>query len=504
MFKKSLALLFSLIFVIGLIGAGVSSAEKKFSPPDGLTVVIKAEPTNADPQVPDDGNSRTVVWDNVYEFLTQLDLETSEPKPYLAKDWEQLNPTTWRFHLREGVRFHNGEKFDADAAVFSIERMTDPETKSELLSYVNTIEEAKKVDEDTIEIVTKVRDPILPMRLTWLPMVPPEFTEENPDALTTEMIGTGPYELVNWNRGTEIVFEANEDWWKGDPRWKNVKFIFREEASVRLSVLMAKEAQLVRAVEPALAKQAPKVASSKGTETILALLNPQGGLTQDWRIRKAIALAINPEGLQEIFSGYAHEANAQIFASQSLGFDPGISSLEQDLEEAKRLVKEAGAVGKTIRFSGTSGRWLKIREINSAVTEMIRQTGLKVKSEVLDFKSWLDTLFYSNVEKVPEITLFVHGNELFHPDRSYDSYVHSEGPGSRINSPVMDYLIEKAKSAKKARAEEIYSTISRKLKEEALILGLVREDFVSAMLKNIDYKPRQDGRFLLDEISTSG
>jgi peptide/nickel transport system substrate-binding protein len=164
-------------------------------PSGSIVIVIGSDPSTLDPQFPDDGNARAVN-DNIYEMLVLRDPVTAELGPSLAKSWEQVDETTWRFKLQEGVTFHNGEPFNADAVVYSVERMIDPDFASEIISFVETISGAEAVDENTVDIFTEGPDPILLARLTWLNIVPPVYTEENAANFGNEPVGTGPYKFV--------------------------------------------------------------------------------------------------------------------------------------------------------------------------------------------------------------------------------------------------------------------------------------------------------------------
>src|SRR3989304_3316597 len=98
-----------------------------------ITVVIANDPATLDPQVSEDGNERAVN-DSVYETLLTRD-EDMNIVPNLATEYEQLDATTWQFKLRQGVKFHNGEPFNADAVVFSVKRIIDPDLQSDQASF---------------------------------------------------------------------------------------------------------------------------------------------------------------------------------------------------------------------------------------------------------------------------------------------------------------------------------------------------------------------------------
>ena len=133
--------------------------------------------------------------------------------PALAESWKRLNPTTWQFTLRKGVKFHNGDDFNADCVKFTLDRATNPETKATISSEVSTIAATEIVDPFTVNVVTKAPDFLLPVRLGELfgLMLSPKHTNAmGKEAIATKPNGTGPFKLVAWAKNERLVLEANE------------------------------------------------------------------------------------------------------------------------------------------------------------------------------------------------------------------------------------------------------------------------------------------------------
>src|SRR5262249_48043904 len=136
----------------------------------------------------------------------------------------QSAPTAWRFKLRPNIKFTNGEPFNADAVVFSVKRIVDPKFGSKQISYFATITDARKVDDLTVDVVTQGPDPILPARMYWMKMVPPEAASKPGFAQTP--VGTGPYKLVRWTRGSSIQLTKNDGYWSGAPSIDTINYRF--------------------------------------------------------------------------------------------------------------------------------------------------------------------------------------------------------------------------------------------------------------------------------------
>ena len=164
-----------------------------------LKMVISTEPSTLDAQAVNDRSSR-IFTDNVYEALLFRSADGTI-QPLLATSYENVDDNTWQLKLRDGVTFHDGEAFNADAVVFSIQRIISEDFNTQRTSYTDGITGATKVDDSTVDITTDGLIATLPAQLTQIPMVPPNAA----DKLDTDPIGTGPYKFVRWDAGSDIV-----------------------------------------------------------------------------------------------------------------------------------------------------------------------------------------------------------------------------------------------------------------------------------------------------------
>ena len=182
----------------------------------GIDIALGSEPTSLDPQTVDDGGERAIN-DNIYETLLTRNAD-GELEGGLATELpEQLDETTWQFKLREGVEFHNGEAFNADSVVASVERMAGliADEATDLSGFFASITGAEKVDDLTVNITTDGPDGVLPARMYWMKMIPASAADA--EDLSDAPVGTGPYTFVEFERGDHITLAANADYWDGVP-----------------------------------------------------------------------------------------------------------------------------------------------------------------------------------------------------------------------------------------------------------------------------------------------
>ncbi|MGH8911662.1 MAG: ABC transporter substrate-binding protein, partial [Acidimicrobiia bacterium] len=357
-----------------------------------ITIILAGEPTTLDPQVRDDGNERAVS-DNIYETLMSRTPEGELVPGLAAGEPTQVDETTWQFTLREGVSFHNGEPFNADSVVASVARIIDPDFASEQVSFFSTIASAEKVDDLTVNILTTEPDPILPARMYWMKMVP--ATASSDTAFADNPSGTGPYRFVEWVRGDHVTLEANPDYWGDDVgNVGRVTFRFVAEAGTRLSALLAGDADVITNLQPEDVERAPQSASVTGLEHPMLIINTMEGATSDVRVRQAMNLAVDKEAMaDELFSGNATVDQCQILSPSFFGHNPDLEPYAYDPDQARALIAEAGAEGATVELIGTSGRWLKDREVVEVVGNFLTEVGLVPDVQIFEFDEYLNRLF---------------------------------------------------------------------------------------------------------------
>jgi peptide/nickel transport system substrate-binding protein len=464
-----------------------------------IVIAIGGDPSTLDPQAADDGNERAVN-ENIYETLVARDPKTMELVPNLAESWKELDATTWEFKLRQGIKFHNGELFNANAAAFSINRVIDPNFKSELISYFSTIKEARVVDDNTIHVITTGPDPTVPARLYFLKMVPPVYSADA--NFGTKPVGTGPYKFVEWIRDDHVTLEANLDYW-GATKPSIAKVTIRpiKEEVTRLAALKAGEVDLVRGLIPEYVNEVPKAVSTPGLEFPWLRLNCLVGPLADKRLRQAINYAIDKEALaQSLYSGYAVPADGQLLTPAHFGYNPNVKAYPFDQAKAKALIQEAGYAGAEIEFIGEAGRWLKDKELIEAVAQQLREVGFNVKVNIVEWSQWLDLLF-AGADKAPMIQFSAHGNELLDADRTLSAIFESTGSQTAYKNPEFDALVEAARieTDTTKRADDYHQAVQIAY-DDAVIGFLLNLKDIYGMTNRVEWTPRLDGKMLVVEM----
>jgi peptide/nickel transport system substrate-binding protein len=396
--------------------------------PDAELIVAMPDDTqNMDPRI-GMGSVRSAYIRQVFESLVDVDAQ-GKPVPGLATAWKPVTETTWEFTLRKGVKFHDGEPFNADTLLFNLDRMfrknldkhgiKDVAAGTQFDKTMPYVSRWEKVDDHTVRVHTTEPAPALWDSLGREPLVPKAWTIKNGvDALNEKPIGTGAWKLVEWKRKTHTLLERYDGYWGTPPLVKRLRLQVIPEASARLAALRAGQVSLVDAVPPvdaALLMQDQKLKVVSGPQKLNCRLYLNGrpkdkydsggkdGLFNDTKTRLALAYAVNRDGIiKKIFQGYAL-ANASPVATVSYGYAPQ-EAYPYDPKRARALLAEAGwkdtgkgwerngeALALQLHFAAKHyGQ--AFDETTAAVAEMLKEVGVQVTLKPIDFGSLLQIL----------------------------------------------------------------------------------------------------------------
>jgi peptide/nickel transport system substrate-binding protein len=484
-------LLVSLVLcLVGFTAAPVLAQE--------ITIALGSEPTTLDPQLREDGGERAVN-DNIYETLMARKPDGTLVPGLAASEPKLLDPTTWEVKLRPGIKFHNGEPFNADAVVFSIQRIIDPKFNSEQISFFNTIKGAEKVDEVTVKIFTTGPDPILLSRLYWMKMVPPVHSKDPKFAETP--VGTGPYTFVKWARGQMIILEANPGYWGEKPAIKKVTYRFVSDPGTRLAGLKAGEFDVITNLLPEFTKEVPQAIHIMGLEFPIIILNADSGPTKDVRVRQALNYAVDKKAMADgLFEGFAQIAQGQLLGPSFFGFDKDVKAYPYDPQKAKALLKEAGATGATVELIGTAGRWLKDREMVEAVAAFWDKVGIKTKVRIFEFNEYLNRLFDRKTRA--DAIFVVSSNELMDADKSFSAYYKAGGIGSSNTDKELAALIDAARTETNVgKRTTLYHQAVKRAYDQAYFVWLLHVEDIYGVSKRLAWPGRVDAKILVSEMS---
>lgn len=485
-------------------GASVSGAAAVSAATGSITIALGGEPTTLDPLLKEDGNERWVT-DSIYDTLMGRTPDGKKLYPKLAAASPKLvNATTWRFKLRRGITFQDGEPFNADAVVYSVDRIIDPKYNSEQIEFVDTIKGARKVNDSTVDIITKGPDPILPSRMYWVRIVPPKAAA-SPD-FASHPVGTGPYKFDSWARGDHITLVADPNYWGSPkPTIQTITYKFVPEEGAQLSGLISGQYDLITNLLPDELKSAPKYIASAGNEHPMVVLNARPGsqVTSDVRVRQAMEYAVDKNAIAtKLFAGLATVDYGQTLSPSWFGYNPKLKPYPYDPAKAKQLLKAAGAIGKTVTLEGEAGRWLNDKETIESVAQFWRAVGLKVNVHLDNFNTYLNKLF--DQKHRPDAVYVSTDNPLYDADRTLSAYYESTGSGASNSDLVLKRWIDQARTTtNQPKRLALYNEAVARAYSKAYILWLINEKNLWGLSKRLIWTPRLDG-FMFDNTMRLG
>lgn len=321
-------------------------------PTDTLIYAQGAEPRGLDPALVDDGESAKVM-SNIYEGLLKYNKDSTKVESSLAKSWE-VSPDglTYTFHLQQGVKFHDGTDFDADAVKFNIDRQLPPQVTNDMAyaSFVyGSVKNVEVVDKYTVRINLKAPSTPFLSNLAMImaaPMVSPTALKEHNNNVNQAPVGTGPYKFVRWDKDQDIVLVRNDDYWDQKAIIKNVIFKFIKDNSARVVALNNGEADIIDGIDATVVKQITdagnKIFQAQGMNINYMAYNTSKKPFDDLKLRVAISQAINvPELVKSLYQGYSEPATS-ILPTFMPGYDKSISQVAYDPDAAAKTLKDAG------------------------------------------------------------------------------------------------------------------------------------------------------------------
>jgi peptide/nickel transport system substrate-binding protein len=468
--------------------------------PEGQIVIAQGgDPSTLDPHMHAENFTFAVVH-NVFDHLARRFVKDGKlaHEPGLATSWTSVNPTTWEFQLRRGVKFHNGEDFNAEAVKFSIERVLNPDQKARWRWAFTDIERVEVVDSHTVRIVTKAPFPTLITNLAFcMPIVPPKYVREKGDAhVATNPVGTGPFKFVRWRKDDALVLEANEGYWRGAPKIKTLIFRPIPDESTRVAALSTGEVDVARGVPPSLVKQISdnprtriaKVPSALNIHVILDTLKE--GPLRDRRVRQAINYGVDKDGIiRTILEGNGGAVGGPL-TPVMFGFAPDVKPYPYDPERAKKLLAEAGfAQGISLTLNSPNGRYLKDKEVNEAIAGQLSKIGIRTQVVVHEWGTY--------VSKWPDglVPMYMIGwAGAWDADGIMFPLLRTGQRFSRWSNPEFDAILDKARrTLNEAERVKLYRQATQLAHDEAPWLYLFHGMDIYGVSRSVEeWEPTSD------------
>lgn len=492
--KKLLAVLLALgiLFSAGSAFAAQQGGE--------ITIGMGSDATSLDPRFVTT-TSGMYITSQIFNGLVELNKDL-EYEPVLAEEVETPTDTRYVFHLKEGVKFHDGSELTAEDVKFTYQSMLDPDVgspKSGNYTQIVGAEEFLEGEADEVEgieivdeytVAFELKEPFAPFLVNMnVGIVPKEIAEGNED-FEEDPVGTGPFVFESRETDQETVIKANDDYFEGRPNLDKVTYRVIPENSARLVELEKGEIDVLMSVEKSdrdLIRKNPdlNLASIAGTNYNYVGFNVNNEPVDDKYLRKAIAYALDKDAITNHFNG--SRTFMPLPASSPLGDEiidmADINKYEHDVSKAKEMLQKSDYDGEEVVIK-VSDDWRK--ELAQIMQQMMNSVGINTKVEVYEWGT-----FYEDV-KEGEAQIYLLGwYGIIDPDGYW--FFHSEmtppeGGSNRMfySNEEADELIEEGRATiNEEERKEVYADLFEIITDDAPMIFLFSEMDESAYWDNI-------------------
>ncbi len=487
-----------------------------------LTMAVGAPVTSLDPHYHQLSPNNAVA-DMIFDGLVNRSAR-DQGIPGLATSWRAVDATTWEFKLREGVRFHNGNAFTAEDVAFTLNRVPRvPNSPSSFALYTRPITAVEIVDAHTIRLKTAVPYPLMPTDIANLRIIDKETAEH----ATTEDFnagraaqGTGPWRVVDHRNGERIEFARNEQYWGGAPAFGRVTYRMITNDAARTAALLAGDVDFIDQVPTADLARLRREQRVVLSETIglriifLGLDHSRSGATpfvtdndgrpiepnplKDVRVRRALTLAIDRHAIADRVMEGAATPSGQFLPPGSFGHVPGLEAPRANLEEARRLLAEAGFPnGFRITLHSPNDRYINDARISQAIGQMWTRAGVRTN---VDAQTWATFVGRAARQELSSwlIGWGSSGGEASNPLRNLVATVSREkgwGASNRghYSNPGVDALIDRAMvELDDPRREGLLREATSMAMADVGIIPLHIQTNIWAMRRGLQHEARAD------------
>jgi ABC-type transport system substrate-binding protein len=453
----------------------------------------------------------------LYDQLVRFDANL-QIQPELAKSWEVSDDgLTWTLHLRDGVKFHDGTPFNAQAVKFHIERLLDPDWASPNKSLWDHIVSVEAVGDYTVKLSTA--EPFGPM-LFYLAhgsggIASPAAVEQWGKDFVEHPVGTGPYKLESFTPGVEVVLVRNDDYWGERPPLDRIVVRQAPEAGSRVAMLETGEAQIIAEVPPEdverlKAGSDTDVIEQTGLRTFFIAFNLDRPALQDVKVRQALNYAVDKQTIVDtIFLGLAEPLDSPVSSAM-----PGHVSVGQyayDPEKAKALLAEAGWTdtdgdgvvdkdGQPLKLNILfSDSYPKEQEVVEAVQLYLKDVGVNLELWQTDAASVRTYQKVARSEAQYDLVNWAfnasNGDITYHLESMWVSNPDDAAPPYRWNlgwysNPELDQIIADTKLGPSAvdpqKRAELLAKAQEIIWNDASYLWLYTPDLLAGQRSNVD------------------
>ena len=478
------------------------------APSGTLTVAQGVDAESMDPYVTTSGASKGLLW-TVYDRLITRDANLTIA-PGLATSWKTLDDTTWELNLRQGVSFHNGEPFNADAVKFSFARYVDPAIKNGYATLMKPVTDVQIVDPYTVRV--KTSEPfaeLIETLASYVEMLPPKAAAD-PGAVASKPIGTGAYKFVSWTPNDRFVVQAAGPHWSGQPHLQQVIFRPIPDSTARINELKSGGVDIITNVPPleiGNLQGASGISLARATNSGSIILIPSFMNTEVFNkkeVRQALQYAIDKDQLiKVVLRGEAVPMASPFPKGVAGGFVDGLPQYTYDPDKARALLAQAGYPnGFSINFKGPDGRYLQDKAVAEAITGQLAKVGIKADLETVEWSTYVQGI----VGRKYELFLLSQGGLQVGPavQTNWSSKIKGIAWQGYTNPQVDDLIDTASKQVDSKQRQATYEQLMRTVWDDSPWIYLYHQQDIYALSDRVkNFQPTSEAIVLLRDTTVT-
>ena len=454
------------------------------------------------------GENATPVYniiDQGYEPFLYRDLE-GRPIERIVTDWERLDDNTVELEIRDGVQFHSGSELTPEDVAYSINRANDGDV-SDVAAVIGDIDEAYAENGSVVVDLNSVVPTIFNTLNAFGRVVEQEWVEERDGAIATEMNGTGPFELVEFEEGSHVEYEQFDDYWGEAPEVDAGRFEAREEDGPRVDSLLAGETDVITNVSP---DDVIDVENADGVESetvpsirsIFLVMNDQKEPFDSPEFRQAMNYAVDVNAIVDSVLNEFADQTSQPTLEGHFGYNPDVDPYPYDPETAEQLVEDSGHAGVEITLHTPTGRYLNDVDVADAAAGQIDELdNVSCSTDRRDTLTLFGETGDGDQETSPAFFLIGWGNPTFDADYTMSPWLRA-GVFQHFTDDEIVGLLEDANDEPDLdERESILQEANALSNEKAPWVFLYQQFSIYGKSDRIEWDSREDEDILFEEMS---
>lgn len=467
-----------------------------------LTVDLVNEPASLDPHRQWNPDSY-YVYRNLFDNLLSRD-DDGQIVGEIATQWHYASPTQVDFTLRRDVKFHDGQPLTADDVAFSLKRIIDPAFASPQRGQFDSIIEAQALAPDVLRVTTASPYPALLAQLVKLSIVPRHVLEAVGDqAFNLAPIGSGPYRFARWQRGVAVLLTRNSEYWGREGAFASALFRPVPDAATRLADVQSGSADLVVSLDSDQAAQLEHAAQAKllsvATERVSYVsFNTFRPPFNDQRVRRAAALAIDRQALDQALLGGREQIVNQLLTPAHVGFSADLADLPYDPAQAKAILASVGELAQLPVELATTPVF--DQRIVQALQQMLTEVGFNVRISVVDMASFLQRM-NGDASQTANFAFVRYSCACQDADGVLYPLLYSQNR-TQYKDPAIDALLLQARSLLDAQQRQpLYRAVNLRLNEQVAVVPLFQSVSLYGAAKALQWQPTANESLFLNRMA---